>query len=496
MTVPASHFDISRHVAGRRPIRPGIRESESISTFTPLASSGLPLALVPRVLGALECAAVVLSAVVAKATYLDLFVGTVTPTETFVAIALAMAATVYVFFLNLGLYDVERIADQQLGLGKIIGGIVVSLLTVLGVLYSLKEISDLSRGWVFVWLAVTIVSVVLIRIFFARWVRRATTKGQLIRRIAIIGDVDFALSVASGVRQSEGLSGAIDLYFTKTSERDPRFVGGLDTLAEAMAIRPYDRVVVAIPGEDSETIRATVKTLGAFTTELLICDDREGLPVATQGTKQFGRVRADVVHLVPPSEDSALVKRAMDIVVAAIGLILLAPFLLIVAAAIKLDSPGSVFFRQRRLGQNSSVFWIYKFRSMTVEEDGPVVVQATKNDARVTRVGRFLRSTSLDELPQLINVLLGDMSLVGPRPHAIAHDTEFEKSFDLFSRRRRVKPGMTGWAQVNGYRGEAKTPEDVNRRMEHDLYYINTWSIWFDFEILVRTLFVLTRGAY
>jgi putative colanic acid biosynthesis UDP-glucose lipid carrier transferase len=133
---------------------------------------------------------------------------------------------------------------------------------------------------------------------------------------------------------------------------------------------------------------------------------------------------------------------------------------------------------------------------MTVAEDGDQVVQAARHDVRVTRIGRLLRSSSLDEVPQLINVLLGQMSIVGPRPHALAHEERFEEDFDLFSRRRRVLPGITGWAQVNGFRGETKTHEDVEKRMDYDLFYIDNWSIWFDMEIIVRTLVTVGRGAY
>jgi putative colanic acid biosynthesis UDP-glucose lipid carrier transferase len=142
------------------------------------------------------------------------------------------------------------------------------------------------------------------------------------------------------------------------------------------------------------------------------------------------------------------------------------------------------------------VFRIFKFRTMTVVEDGESVTQARREDIRVTRIGRMLRASSIDEIPQLINVLLGHMSIVGPRPHALAHEREFEETFDLFSRRRRVLPGITGWAQVNGCRGETKTPEDVEKRMEYDLYYVDNWSIWFDLEIIVRTVATVARGAY
>jgi len=168
----------------------------------------------------------------------------------------------------------------------------------------------------------------------------------------------------------------------------------------------------------------------------------------------------------------------------------------VVALAIKIDSPGPVFFRQRRYGQNNSIFRIFKFRTMAVTEDGPTVKQAERDDPRVTRMGRILRRTSIDELPQLLNVLTGDMSIVGPRPHALAHDQLFEQKLDLFSRRRRVRPGLTGWAQVHGFRGETKTTEDIRSRMQHDLYYIDNWSIWLDIEIITRTVFVLFRGAY
>jgi putative colanic acid biosynthesis UDP-glucose lipid carrier transferase len=183
-------------------------------------------------------------------------------------------------------------------------------------------------------------------------------------------------------------------------------------------------------------------------------------------------------------------------VLAAAGLIALAPVLILIAIAIKIDSPGPVFFRQRRYGQNNRIFRIFKFRTMTVTEDGPVVVQATREDARVTRIGRFLRGSSLDEIPQLINVLLGDMSIVGPRPHALAHDEDFDSRLDLFSRRRRVRPGITGWAQVNGFRGETRTLESIEGRMQHDLYYIDNWSIWLDLEIVARTILVFSRKAY
>jgi putative colanic acid biosynthesis UDP-glucose lipid carrier transferase len=195
-----------------------------------------------------------------------------------------------------------------------------------------------------------------------------------------------------------------------------------------------------------------------------------------------------------------VLKRALDLCAGAALLAGFLPLVTFIAAAIKLDSPGPVLFRQQRFGLNRKPFALYKFRSMRCEadEDDPTVPQARRNDPRVTRIGRFLRRTSLDELPQLLNVIKGDMSLVGPRPHAIPHDEKYAELIEGYTARHRVKPGITGWAQVHGFRGETETLEKMNRRVEHDLYYIHHWSLILDFHILFRTLKVVfaQRNAY
>jgi putative colanic acid biosynthesis UDP-glucose lipid carrier transferase len=192
-----------------------------------------------------------------------------------------------------------------------------------------------------------------------------------------------------------------------------------------------------------------------------------------------------------------VVKRALDIIVSVAAIAFFLPLLSIAAVAIKLDSPGPVIFRQRRSGFNAKKFFIFKFRSMTVLEDGPVVTQACREDLRVTRIGKFLRRSSLDELPQLFNVLKGDMSLVGPRPHALAHDAEYRVHIAEYTYRHRVKPGITGWAQVHGLRGETASIDHMAERVKLDLWYIDNWSLWLDLNILLRTCFeVLRDRAY
>jgi exopolysaccharide biosynthesis polyprenyl glycosylphosphotransferase len=184
----------------------------------------------------------------------------------------------------------------------------------------------------------------------------------------------------------------------------------------------------------------------------------------------------------------ALTKRAFDLVAASIGLILLSPLFLVIAIAIKTTSRGPIFFRQRRLGYNAREFRIWKFRTMTTLDDGDHIQQATANDRRVTTVGRYLRRFNLDEIPQLFNVVRGEMSLVGPRPHAVAHDRVYEIRIVNYRRRLSVRPGITGWAQVNGFRGCTDTDEKMQARVEYDLYYIDNWSILFDLHIIALTV--------
>ena len=185
--------------------------------------------------------------------------------------------------------------------------------------------------------------------------------------------------------------------------------------------------------------------------------------------------------------------RACDVAIATAALVILSPLMLLAALAIKLDSAGPAIFRQRRTGLNGREFMIYKFRSMSVTEDGPKIVQACEEDPRVTRVGRILRQSSIDELPQLLNVVRGDMSLIGPRPHAVAHDQYYADAIANYTQRQRVKPGITGWAQVNGLRGETPRIEDMEKRIEFDLWYVRNRSLALDAKIIWRTCFEAMR---
>jgi Undecaprenyl-phosphate glucose phosphotransferase len=263
--------------------------------------------------------------------------------------------------------------------------------------------------------------------------------------------------------------------------------------ASARALRP-DEVVLAGPWDDPDVVETAVH---AFE-QLPVAIHLDGGPVlgrfADVHLRRLGGTSTLSVADVPLTPVQVVLKRAFDIAASAIGLVLLSPLFLVIAIAIKRDSHGRVFFRQDRCGFNQETFEIWKFRTMSVEDNGAVIQQAQANDPRITRVGMFLRRTSLDELPQLINVLKGDMSLVGPRPHAVAHDRTFERRIRRYPRRLNMKPGMTGWAQVNGLRGETDTDDKMRRRVEADLYYIDHWSILLDVYILFLTVF--SRATY
>jgi exopolysaccharide biosynthesis polyprenyl glycosylphosphotransferase len=197
---------------------------------------------------------------------------------------------------------------------------------------------------------------------------------------------------------------------------------------------------------------------------------------------------------MPLSRLEIVQKRLFDLVFAAAGLLALTPLLAVVAILIRIDSPGPVFFVQRRYGFNQQPFRIIKFRTMRTLDDGAVIAQAQRDDPRLTKIGRWLRRWNIDEIPQLFNVLTGDMSLVGPRPHALTHDREYERRISLYARRHNVKPGITGWAQIHGLRGPTDTEEKMRQRVEYDLFYIDNWSLWLDLIIIART--ALSPAAY
>lgn len=265
-----------------------------------------------------------------------------------------------------------------------------------------------------------------------------------------------------------------------------------EALDQAMAVVRHshpDDVFLLIPWSATQAINRCADML--ITSPVSIHLGPEAIFDRFADTRMAKFGSGSTLSLVRPplSRSEVWTKRAFDFMAGGVGLLLVSPVILIIAILIKLDSPGPVFFRQRRHGFNHKQFRIYKFRTMTVTEDGNTIEQAKANDPRVTRIGAYLRRWNLDELPQLINVITGDMSLVGPRPHALTHNREYERKIAFYARRHNIKPGITGWAQVNGLRGLTDTKQKMQGRVEHDLYYLDNWSILFDIYILFLTVF-------
>ncbi|QRG05075.1 undecaprenyl-phosphate glucose phosphotransferase [Xanthobacter dioxanivorans] len=381
---------------------------------------------------------------------------------------------------------------------------IFAMLVVAAVIFCLKvgvSTSRLSTGI----LAVSgLVALPASRWAMAAWLRRAAATGAVRGRPTIlIGDpseleqvVPAHLLVRLGLKETRRFS----LSAPNETETGALDASDADTLKSALQFARQNRIeeiLLAMPWSNIERLEAVRSRLRALPIPVKLLPDEAVSELLDAPRVDFGASIAIEVQRAPLSRLELAQKRALDISVASVALTLLLPLFLVLAVAIKLDSRGPVIFRQRRNGFGGREFTIYKFRSMTVMEDGSKVVQAQRNDKRVTRIGRFLRASSLDELPQVLNVLFGHMSIVGPRPHAIAHDDAYSKLIAGYAFRHHVKPGITGWAQVQGLRGETAELEQMARRIEMDLWYINNWSILIDIKIILKTFIeVLRKDAY
>ncbi len=312
----------------------------------------------------------------------------------------------------------------------------------------------------------------------------ATATGQ--RLAELIGDQSYL-----GIR----LMGFFD---DRTDDRltipaGQTLLGRLEKVADYARAERVEAIIVTLPMYQSPRILALLDSLRDTTASIYFAPDVFTFDLIQGRTSDIAGVPIVAVCETPFYGMAAVSKRTLDLVGASVALILLSPLMIAVALAVRLTSKGPAFFRQRRYGLDGREITVYKFRSMTVMEDAENVPQASRNDPRITPLGAFLRRTSIDELPQLINVLQGRMSLVGPRPHAVSHNETYRGMIKGYMIRHKVKPGITGWAQVNGARGETETLDKMEKRIDYDLEYLRNWTLRFDIFILVRTLFVAFR---
>ena len=443
---------------------------------------------------------IVLASLVAKEGYIGLFLESRSDNGPYLAAGIFVAAIAVTVFRNQKLYTFEILTRFRGQTGRIVMGLAVSALGLLTAGYLLKMSAVYSRGWMVSWFALNLVSIALFRFVVSRFLQRWIAAGLFRRRIAVYGSGDIAVRLIEHLGKADDRLQVVGVFDDLAKGAVPRTVvaGGLSDLISAGQTAEIDEVLIALPLAEVQRISNLVMQLSVLPADIRLCPDLAAFHMRPLGMVDYGGVSMMELVRRPLDGWGPIVKSVEDRVIAGILLIAAAPLMLLIALAVKLDSRGPVFFRQRRHGFNHVVISVRKFRTMYVAEDGPVVPQATQDDPRVTRVGRFLRRTSLDELPQLINVLLGDMSLVGPRPHALVHNEYYSALLQQYACRHKMKPGITGWAQINGYRGETDTPEKMRLRMEFDLYYIENWSLWFDLRIIFLTPFLgfVGRNAF
>ncbi len=336
------------------------------------------------------------------------------------------------------------------------------------------------------------------RLLVLRLYRAWMKRGMYLQRTVILGFTESGMHLAEYLVRNHDIRSGIIGFIDDRSERVPEnynslpLLGNTKDLEKLIRQEQVDQVLVALPWFAEGRIGAIVHRLRQLPVNVLLVPDMAAFRHAHNRIVDVSGIPMFNASELPLRGWSPLIKRCEDLVLASIALVLFAPLMALVALAIRLDSKGPVLFRQKRYGYNNRLIWVFKFRSMYTERtDANAERQTTRDDDRITRVGRFIRKTSIDELPQLFNVLAGSMSMVGPRPHATATKAAgipFEEAVSEYSSRHRVKPGITGWAQINGYRGETDTLHKIKKRVEYDLEYIAKWSVWFDLYILFRTV--------
>jgi Undecaprenyl-phosphate glucose phosphotransferase len=386
-------------------------------------------------------------------------------------------------------------------------GVVFSFIVLFAFVGKVGE--DISRNWLLTWATSGLLFVVALRFFMAQIVRRLNRNGQLNRRAVLVGGgapADHVIATLQASRDT-GLT-VLGVFDDRGEDRAPvnsdalRKLGTIEDLIDFVRSTRVDTLILTLPVTAENRLLQILERLWVLPVDIRLSAQDQRMRFRPRAYSYIGNLALLDLFDRPLGDWGPFLKAAEDKIIASIAIIMLAPVFAAVALAVKFESKGPVFFRQKRYGFNNEMIEVYKFRSMYIDmADASARKLVTKDDPRVTRVGKFIRRTSLDELPQLINVLKGELSLVGPRPHATmasAAGNLYETVVDGYFARHRVKPGMTGWAQINGWRGETDTAEKIERRVEHDLYYIENWSLTFDLYILARTPLALldSRGAY
>jgi len=408
------------------------------------------------------------------------------------------------FFQWLDVYRREFFFSIRRPTQRLLAGWAGAFALLLFTAFALKISDSFSRIWAVSWFLSTAGALTIGRVSLYLWISSRVREGALAERSVILGAGERGLRFAAYLKSAEDPYTKLLGFIDDRTTRVPRFsdgyelLGNTQDLLEMIRANRVDQVFLALPWTASERLSELVKMLALTPVRVCLVTEPLKLEVLAPSVKIVGNHLSLRIIDHPLSGWSYVIKDLEDRLLSLLILICIAPLMCLIGLAIRLDSPGPVLFRQKRFGFNNQMIEVLKFRTMYVDQsDAGGMQQATKNDPRVTRFGRFLRKSSLDELPQFLNVLMGDMSIVGPRPHPIELTSKghrLEELVDRYVARHRVKPGITGWAQINGFRGETESLEKMEKRIAYDLYYIDNWSIWFDLVIILKTLVVVFKG--
>jgi putative colanic acid biosynthesis UDP-glucose lipid carrier transferase len=410
-----------------------------------------------------------------------------------------------VVFSFLGLYQSVRGKGVFAYIGHLIQAFLLLTLSLACLAFFTKSGEAFSRIWFSLWMGLSLALVVCFRLSLIVLLRFMRRRGWNERRVVIVGAGELGVNFAQTVQQALWTGFRIVNFFDDEVANKPRAIGVIpvlktpDNLAEYLTQQGIDEVWLALPLRAQARVKAILQELKNSTVTTRFVLDIFGLDLLNHSITDVAGFPVLNIHSSPMVGMNRVVKAIEDRIIAAGILLLIAPLFLLIALLVKVSSRGPVFFKQQRLGWDGRIIKVYKFRTMVLHNEAQgQVTQAKLGDPRITRLGKFLRHTSLDELPQFINVLQGRMSIVGPRPHALPHHEYYKKSIHTYMQRHRVKPGITGWAQINGWRGETDTLEKMQKRVEYDLYYINNWSLWFDLKIIFLSFFrgFVDRNAY
>ncbi len=411
-----------------------------------------------------------------------------------------------VFSQSTGVYSQWRGRTLFAGFKLVIQAWIFTWLALLAIAFLLKDSSHFSRLIITIWAISTPFTLFVYRLILRYLMGYFRTQGWNTTRVAIIGAGDLGQRLAKTLLDAKMLGYQPCEFFDDNPSIKGRIIqntpviGSIEDFTKIGQYSEYfDEIYITLPLRAEERIKQVLNSLADSTVTVKFIPDCFAFDLLHSRMTDIGGMPIISVYDSPLNNlTNRFLKRLEDISLSIVILIIISPLLIVISIAVKTTSHGPILFKQKRYGLNEKEIYVWKFRSMKVMQDGDDIPQATKDDKRLTKIGSFLRRTSLDELPQFFNTLTGRMSIVGPRPHAKIHNEQYRKLIQKYMLRHTVKPGITGWAQINGWRGETNTLDKMEKRIEYDLYYIDNWSVWMDIKIILLTLIkgFIDKNAY